>query len=93
MLDIPLNLDTVAVAPGMTGDGPDAQRMAGIMSSMCIQFARTGNPNHAGLPHWRPYTLKDRATMCFNLPPRLVDDPRGNERRLVEQVPYVQRGT
>ena len=93
MLDIPLNLDTVAVAPGMTGDSPDAQQMGAIMSSMCIQFARTGNPNHAGLPHWRPYTLKDRATMCFNLPPRLVNDPRGNERRLVEQVPYLQRGT
>ena len=93
MLDIPLNLDNVAVAPGMTGDGPDARRMADIMSGMCIQFARTGNPNHAGLSHWSPYSLKQRATMCFDLPPRLVDDPRGNERRLVEQVPYVQRGT
>jgi para-nitrobenzyl esterase len=92
-LDIPLNLDNVAVAPGMTGDGPGAQRMADIMSSMCIQFARTGNPNHAGLPHWRTYDLRDRATMCFNLPPRLVDDPRGHQRRLFEQVPYIQRGT
>lgn len=93
MLDIPLNLDNVAVAPGMTGDGPDAQRMADIMSSMCIQFARTGIPNHKGLPHWLPYSLNSRATMCFDLPPRLVDDPRGRERRLVEQVPYVQKGT
>ena len=92
-LDIPLNLDTVAVAPGMTGDGPGARHMADIMSGMCIQFARTGNPNHAGLPHWRPYDLKQRATMCFDLPPRVVNDPRGNERRLIEQVPYVQRGT
>lgn len=92
-LDIPLNLDNVAFAPGMTGDGPGAQQMAAIMSSMCIQFARTGDPNHGGLPHWRPYSLSERATMCFNLPPRLVNDPRGNERRLVEQVPYVQRGT
>jgi para-nitrobenzyl esterase len=77
----------------MTGDGPRARRMAEIMSGMCIQFARTGNPNHAGLPHWKPYDLSKRATMCFRLPPRLVDDPRGNERRLIEQVPYVQRGT
>ena len=68
---------TVAVAPGMTGDGPGAQRMAEIMSSMCIQFARTGNPNHAGLPHWRPYDLKQRATMCFDLPPRLLPGEGG----------------
>ena len=92
-LDIPLNLDNVAFAPGMTGDGPAAQQMASIMSSMCIQFARSGDPNHPGLPHWRPYSLAERATMCFNLPPRPVNDPRGNERRLIEQVPYIQRGT
>lgn len=67
--------------------------MADIMSGMCIQFARTGNPNYEGLLRWRPYSLRNRATMCFNLPPRLVDDPRGRERRLVEQVPYVQKGT
>lgn len=93
MLDIPLNLDNVAVATSMTGDGPEAQHMAEIMSSACIQFARTGNPNYAGMPNWKPYDLTNRATMCFDLPPRLVDDPRGKERRLVEQVPYVQRGT
>jgi para-nitrobenzyl esterase len=93
MLDIPLNLDTVDVAPGMTGDGPDAQRMAGIMSGMCVHFARTGNPNNAVMPYWSPYNLEERATMCFKLPPRLVNDPRGKERRLIEQVPYIQRGT
>ena len=93
MLDIPLNLDNVAVALGMSGDGPGAQRMADVMSEACIAFARTGNPNHAGLPRWLPYNLTHRPTMSFNLPPKLVDDPRGRERRLIEQVPYVQRGT
>ncbi len=41
---------------------------------------------------WTP-GLRDRSTMCFSLPPRPVDDPRGNQRRLIEQVPYLQRGT
>jgi hypothetical protein len=31
--------------------------------------------------------------VCFDLPPRLVNDPRGRERRLIERVPCVQRGT
>jgi para-nitrobenzyl esterase len=31
--------------------------------------------------------------MVFDLPPRLLDDPRGEERQLFEKVPYVQQGT
>jgi para-nitrobenzyl esterase len=92
-LDIPLALDTVDVADGMSGNGSEAQSLAALMSSTWIEFARTGNPNHAGLPHWRPYDLSKRWTMSFNAPSRLVMDPRGDERRLVGQVPYTQPGT
>ena len=92
-LDIPLCFDNVAAAPGMTGDGPEAQRLAALMSDTWINFARTGNPNHQGLPEWRPYDLEKRSTMSFAANSRLVDDPRGNERRLIEQVPYTQPGT
>jgi len=92
-LDIPLALDTVDIADGMTGDGPQAQSLASLMSDTFIQMARTGNPNHAGLPHWRPYNLNQRWTMSFNTKSQLVSDPRGRERRLVEQVPYTQPGT
>jgi para-nitrobenzyl esterase len=45
------------------------------------------------LPQWKPYSLEKRETMCFDTRSRLEDDPRGNERRLVEQVPYTQPGT
>ncbi len=93
MLDIPLALDNVEVADGMTGDGAEAKRLAGLMSDAFIAFARTGNPNHAGLPNWLPYNLAKRPTMSFDAQPRLVEDPRGQERRLVEQVPYTQPGT
>jgi hypothetical protein len=31
--------------------------------------------------------------MSFDIPARLVKDPRGKERRLIEQVPYTQPGT
>jgi para-nitrobenzyl esterase len=92
-LDIPLALDTVDAADGVSGDGPEAQSVAALMSNTWIEFARTGNPNHAGLPHWRPYDLSGRWTMSFNASSLLVTDPRGNERRLVEQVAYMQPGT
>jgi para-nitrobenzyl esterase len=92
-LDIPLALDNVAVADGMTGNGLEAVQLAAQMSETWIAFARTGNPNHKGLPEWRPYDLSKRQTMSFSSPSRLVSDPRGNERRLIEQVPYTQPGT
>jgi para-nitrobenzyl esterase len=92
-LDIPLALDNVAVADGMTGDGPEAVQLAALMSDTWIAFARTGNPNHKSLPEWRPYDLAKRSTMSFAAQSRLVNDPRGGERRLIEQVPYTQPGT
>jgi para-nitrobenzyl esterase len=92
-LDIPLALDNVDAAEGMTGGGPEARSLAALMSATWIEFARSGKPNHAGLPHWQPYNLAQRWTMSFNAASRLVEDPRGNERRLVEQIPYTQPGT
>jgi para-nitrobenzyl esterase len=67
--------------------------MAEQVSNAFIAFARSGNPNHAGIPKWEPYTLPRRATMVFNNPSALIDDPRGAERKLFEQVPFIQQGT
>jgi para-nitrobenzyl esterase len=92
-LDIPLVMDNVSVADGMSGDGAEARHMAALMSETWLAFARTGNPNHTGLPTWTPYDLSRRPTMSFNIPSRLVNDPRGAERRLIEQIPYTQPGT
>lgn len=92
-LDIPLALDNVASAPGMTGDAPEAVRLAALMSDTWINFARTGDPNHEGLPNWQAYSQAKRPTMSFSVQSHLVDDPRGGERRLIVQVPYTQPGT
>jgi para-nitrobenzyl esterase len=92
-LDIPLFFANTAVSEGMTGDGPEARQVAALMSATILAFAATGNPNHPGLPAWEPYSLTTRATMSFAAKSRLVLDPRGAERRIVEQVPYIQPGT
>lgn len=90
--DIQLVFDNVD-KPGATAIGPEAQPMADIMSETFIRFARTGNPNNKRIPNWRPYTLPKRETMVFDVPPRLEADPRGEERKIFEKVPYVQPGT
>ena len=96
-LDLALAFDNVALSPGMVGssdaDKVVAQQMAEIVSETYLAFARTGNPNSAHAPHWPSYDLEKRATMIFDLPARIEDDPRGQERRYLGQVPYVQPGS
>lgn len=92
-LDIPLVFDNIRQPGSRTGDSDDAQRVADAMSDALLAFARHGDPNHAGLPHWPRYDLAQRATMVFNHTTRVENDPRGGERRLYEQAPFVQRGT
>jgi para-nitrobenzyl esterase len=92
-MDIPLVFDNIAQPQSLTGTSADAQKTADQMSDAFIAFARTGSPNHAGMPQWRTYELANRATMVFDAQSELVNDPRGAERQLFAQVPYIQRGT
>ena len=92
-MDIPLVFDNIAQPTSLTGTSDAAQKTADQMSDAFIAFARTGNPNRTGAPDWRPYELERRATMVFNAESKLIDDPRGAERKLFAQVPYIQRGT
>jgi para-nitrobenzyl esterase len=92
-LDVPFVFDNAAIVPDKVGTGDDAKRLADQMSDMCVAFARTGNPNNPTLPKWPVYDLAQRSTMVFDAETRVVNDPRGAERRLFAQVPYVQPGT
>jgi para-nitrobenzyl esterase len=92
MADIPLVFDNVA-APGSRAEGPTAQPMAERMSEAFLAFARAGDPNCAAIPRWEPYTLPRRQTLVFDNATRMVDDPRGAERRLFATVPFVQAGS
>ncbi|HVS78220.1 MAG TPA: carboxylesterase/lipase family protein [Steroidobacteraceae bacterium] len=96
-LDIPLvfgNLDAPVDLEGTRiGASERSRRMSTTMSDAFIAFARTGDPNARGLPSWERYGVARRQTMLLDDQPRLVDDPRGAERRLFAQVPYIQQGT
>ena len=63
------------------------------MSDALLAFARRRQPESRRAARVAPYRLDRRSTMVFDLPPRLVDDPRGDERRLFEKVPFIQQGT
>lgn len=90
--DIPLVFDNVTI-PASRVNGPGAQAVADKMADAFIALARTGNPNHAGMPEWTPYGLQNRETMIFDVQTRMENDPRGDEREFFARIPYVQPGT
>jgi len=64
----------------MTGNGAVAKRLALQMSQAWIHFARTGNPNHAGIPKWDPVTVNGSETMIFDTESHFNVDPDSPER-------------
>ncbi|HEV3480982.1 MAG TPA: hypothetical protein VGR97_01500 [Candidatus Acidoferrales bacterium] len=51
-----------------------------------MAFARTGNPNHKTLPNWPAFDNTKRAVMVFNDDCKVVDDPHGEEQRLLHAI-------
>jgi len=79
-LDIPFVFENVDIAQSMVGTSPERHALADKMSAAWAAFARTGNPNHKGLPKWQPFDANQRATMIFNNECRAVNDPYREER-------------
>ena len=52
--------------PESFGGGEAARSMSYQMARAWINFARTGNPNHPGLPDWPAYTPQTNATLLFD---------------------------
>lgn len=69
---------------------PGAKAVEDAMSEAWIAFARTGNPNHAGLPTWPTYDAQNRATMIFDAQSNVVNDPRAPERKVWEGKELVR---
>jgi para-nitrobenzyl esterase len=82
-LDLPLVFNNIETSRSMVGPGPEPQRVADQMSAAWIAFARSGDPNTDGLPQWRPYDLKSRATMIFNLDSHVQNDPYSEIRQIL----------
>jgi para-nitrobenzyl esterase len=65
-MELPFVFNNIARCEEMTGGGKDAYVLADKMSQAWINFARTGNPNHKGLPAWQKYSEANGATMIFD---------------------------
>jgi para-nitrobenzyl esterase len=68
----------------MTGGGAEARALAGKMCDAWIQFARTGDPNHARLPRWPAFSAA-QPNMIFDNLPSVEMNPDGAEQRSITE--------
>ena len=64
--ELPFVFDNTDRCDAATGGGSWARALAASVSDAWINFARKGDPNHAGLPNWPPFAPEKQATMVFD---------------------------
>ncbi len=84
--EIPFVFNNSDVAWFATGGGPEARALAAKMSDAWVQFARTGNPNHKGLPSWPKYDANAGPVMVFDTKCEVTNDPDRELRKVVAEV-------
>ncbi len=67
-------------------DDPVVRDLAQRWSDTIIAFARTGEPNGAGLPHWPRYGAESRQTLILDAKPRVEKAVDRIQRELWDRV-------
>jgi len=81
--EISFTFDNAELCDHYSAGDPGAFVLSRQMGGAWASFARTGNPNHDGLPHWPAYTVDTRATMYFDTPCEVRNDPEGKGLRII----------
>ncbi len=81
--EIAFTFDNAEICDHYSGGTTEALFLSKQISTAWVNFARTGNPNHNGLPHWPAYNSEQRATMYFDTPCTVRNNPEGEGLRLI----------
>lgn len=84
--EIAFAFDNTDRCENMTGGGPDARALAAKVSESWIHFARTGNPNHPGIPHWSEFTPDSAPTIIFDNKTEVVNNPDSGEQASIAEM-------
>jgi para-nitrobenzyl esterase len=88
--EIAFTFDNAELCDHYSGGSTEAIVLSKQISTAWVSFARTGNPDHDGLPHWPKYTSERRATMQFDRPCEVRNDPEGQGLRLIAEAPHLR---
>ncbi|MHA2288207.1 MAG: carboxylesterase/lipase family protein [Promethearchaeota archaeon] len=61
-------------------------KISELVMDSWISFARSGNPNHDGIPHWPKYEREKRFTILIGEEIRIKEDPLRPERLAMEEI-------
>jgi para-nitrobenzyl esterase len=86
-LELPFVFGTLDEAKDFIGDDPPRE-LADRIQDAWIAFARTGDPNHAGLPEWPEYETLHRAAMVLDESSEVREDPFAAERGIWDGVHF-----
>lgn len=81
--EISFAFDNAEICDHYSAGDPAAFVLSKQMSSAWVSFARTGDPNHSGLPFWPNYTQQNRATMYFDAPCFVRNNPEGKGLKII----------
>lgn len=70
----------------ITKKNKETTMLSNQMIDCWISFAKSGNPNHQGIPKWPVYTSETRPTMIFDKKIEVVNDPMSKTRILWDGV-------
>ncbi len=84
-MELPFVFNNIARCDQMTGATPDAFALAEDVSQAWINFARSGDPNHKGLPTWPKYSEENGATMIFDNESKIVNNHDAELLGIVQQ--------
>jgi para-nitrobenzyl esterase len=75
--------DNAALCDHYSANAADAFALSQQMTRAWVAFARTGDPNHAGLPHWPSYSAHNQAVMEFNTRSQIRVAPESEALKLI----------
>ena len=86
-LCIPFAFGNIELARDFVGEGPEQEALQEKVLGAWVVFARTGNPNHAGLAAWPAFSLETRPTMVFDNDTRVENNPKPEDLARINACP------
>jgi para-nitrobenzyl esterase len=81
--EIAFVFDNASLCANYSGLTPPALALSTKMGEAWASMARSGKPGHAGLPEWPAYNANTRATMVFDTPSVVRNNPEGEGLKLI----------